>query len=110
VVSILCRTVLLYDENAAANDQPSDNYIDPSENVLNEPFTLDEVLRSIADLSVGKCSGVDGIPTGFFKLMKGKALRKHSLYEKTAASVLLKLFKATMDEIAPIYLALFNTV
>ena len=26
------------------------------------------------------------------KLMKGKALRKHSLYEKTAASVLLKLF------------------
>ena len=27
-----------------------------------------------------------------FKLMKGKALRKHSLHEKTAASVLLKLF------------------
>jgi len=26
------------------------------------------------------------------KLMKGKALRKHSLHEKTAASVLLKLF------------------
>jgi len=26
------------------------------------------------------------------KLMKGKALRKHSLYEKTAASVLLKPF------------------
>jgi len=26
------------------------------------------------------------------KLMKGKALRKHSLNEKTAASVLLKLF------------------
>ena len=25
------------------------------------------------------------------KLMKGKALRKHSLHEKTAASVLLKL-------------------
>jgi len=25
-------------------------------------------------------------------LMKGKALRKHSLHEKTAASVLLKLF------------------
>jgi len=28
----------------------------------------------------------------YFKLMKGKALRKHSLHEKTAASVLLKLF------------------
>jgi len=27
-----------------------------------------------------------------FKLMKGKALRKHSLHEKTAASALLKLF------------------
>jgi len=27
-----------------------------------------------------------------YKLMKGKALRKHSLHEKTAASVLLKLF------------------
>ena len=26
------------------------------------------------------------------KLMKGKAVRKHSLHEKTAASVLLKLF------------------
>ena len=26
------------------------------------------------------------------KLMKGKALRKHGLHEKTAASVLLKLF------------------
>jgi len=26
------------------------------------------------------------------KLMKGEALRKHSLHEKTAASVLLKLF------------------
>jgi len=26
------------------------------------------------------------------KLMKGKALMKHSLHEKTAASVLLKLF------------------
>ena len=28
----------------------------------------------------------------YVKLMKGKALRKHSLHEKTAASVLLKLF------------------
>jgi len=28
----------------------------------------------------------------YTKLMKGKALRKHSLHEKTAASVLLKLF------------------
>jgi len=29
---------------------------------------------------------------GHNKLMKGKDLRKHSLHEKTAASVLLKLF------------------
>jgi len=29
---------------------------------------------------------------GDIKLMKGKALRKYSLHEKTAASVLLKLF------------------
>jgi len=34
-------------------------------------------------------SGTAGVYT---KLMKGKALRKHSLHEKTAASVLLKLF------------------
>ena len=27
-----------------------------------------------------------------FKLLKGKGLRKHSLHEKTAASVLMKLF------------------
>jgi len=32
------------------------------------------------------------IRKGVLKLMKGKALRKHSLHEKTAASVLLKLF------------------
>ena len=31
-------------------------------------------------------------PVKDIELMKGKALRKHSLYEKTAASVLLKLF------------------
>jgi len=30
--------------------------------------------------------------SGSIKLLKGKALRKHSLHEKTAASVLLKLF------------------
>ena len=29
--------------------------------------------------------------------MKGKALRKHSLHEKTAASVLLKLFISGKD-------------
>jgi len=33
-----------------------------------------------------------GIGAGSIKLMKGKALMKHSLHEKTAASVLLKLF------------------
>jgi len=32
------------------------------------------------------------LKVGKLKLMKGKALRKHSLHEKTAASVLLKLF------------------
>jgi len=31
------------------------------------------------------------------KLMKRKALRKHSLHEKTAASVLLKLFISGMN-------------
>jgi len=33
------------------------------------------------------------------KLMEGKALRKHSLHEKTAASVLLKLFISSSDEL-----------
>ena len=31
-------------------------------------------------------------PIAWIKLMKGKALRKHRLHEKTAAAVLLKLF------------------
>jgi len=35
---------------------------------------------------------LDLIEADHFKLMKGKAIRKHSLHEKTAASVLLKLF------------------
>jgi len=60
---------LLYDENAIAIDQTSDNYIDPSSSVINEPITLDEVLRSIANLSVGKCSGIDGIPAEFLRLL-----------------------------------------
>ena len=33
----------------------------------------------------------------FNKLMKGKALRKHSMHEKTAASVLLKLFVSSNE-------------
>ena len=41
-------------------------------------------LRSIANLSVGKCSGIDGIPAEFFK--------------------------ATLDDIAPVFLALFNNI
>jgi len=32
-----------------------------------------------------------------FELMKGKALRMHSLHEKTAASFLLKLFISSND-------------
>jgi len=32
------------------------------------------------------------------KLMKGKALRKHSLHEKTAASFLLKLFISSLKK------------
>ena len=32
------------------------------------------------------------LKSNLIKLMKGKAPRKHSLHEKTAASVLLKLF------------------
>jgi len=42
-----------------------------------------------------KCTQVFAFILDFkwgFKLMKGKALRKHSLHEKTAAPVLLKLF------------------
>jgi len=42
-------------------------------------FTKKETLRSMIE-------NIDR------KLIKGKALRKHSLHEKTAASVLLKLF------------------
>ena len=42
------------------------------------------MLKSIANLAVGKCSGVDGIPAEFFN--------------------------STMDEIAPMLLALFNNV
>jgi len=36
------------------------------------------------------------------ELMKGKALRKHSLHEKTAASVLLKLFISEVNKICNI--------
>jgi len=35
---------------------------------------------------------VNSIVSMLTKLMKGKAVRKHSLHEKTAASALLKLF------------------
>ena len=38
------------------------------------------------------------------KLMKGKALRKHSLHEKTAASVLLKPFISSNN----IYIEIYN--
>ena len=34
--------------------------------------------------------------------MKGKALRKHSLQEKTAASVLLKLFMSGINDATPL--------
>jgi len=37
------------------------------------------------------------------KLMKGKALRKYSLHEKTAASVLLKLFIFEIVEITKLF-------
>jgi len=37
-----------------------------------------------------------------YKLMKGKALRKQSLHEKTAASVLLKLFFTEMKDATPL--------
>jgi hypothetical protein len=82
VVLILCRNS--NDENAVAIDQPFDNNIDLSASILNEQFTLDEVLRFIANLFVGKCCGIDGIPAEFFK--------------------------TTLDAIAPIFLALFNHI
>jgi len=44
--------------------------------------------------AIGKCIVVDLQPLSVIdnKLMKGIALRKHSLQEKKAASVLFKLF------------------
>ena len=36
------------------------------------------------------------------RLIKGKALRKHSLHEKTAASVLLKLYISLMNNATPL--------
>jgi len=36
-------------------------------------------------------------PFGSIKLMKGKSLKKHSLHEKTTASVLLKLFYLSLN-------------
>jgi len=39
----------------------------------------------------------DHVLLGFIKLMKRKALRKHSLHEKTAASVLLKPFISSYE-------------
>jgi len=36
--------------------------------------------------------------------MKGKALRKHSLHEKTAASVLLKLFANNLEQTNVIFM------
>ena len=38
------------------------------------------------------------------KLIKGKALRKHSLHEKTVASVLLKLFISSYEYITCVFL------
>jgi len=60
-------------------DQTSDNCIDSPVSVRNEPFTLDEMTRYIANLFVGKCSGINGIRA---------------------------IFKATMDDIASIDLNL----
>ena len=49
--------------------------------------------ESVADLHVAQRPERHyGTPIHTIKLMKGKALRKHSLHEKIAASVLLKLF------------------
>jgi len=44
-----------------------------------------------------------------FKLMKGKALRKHSLHEKTTASVLLKLIFNTDDGVSSDFFTLVGT-
>ena len=58
--------------------------------VLN--FTYIPSLRFDLIGMAGKLSFANSLRTVNNKLMKGKALRKHSLHEKTAASVLLKLF------------------
>jgi len=65
------------------------------------PFTILKIdkIYKFLNLSCSNklqvCSKREHLPKStehILKLMKGKALRKRSLYEKTAASVLLKLF------------------
>ena len=59
--------------------------------IVNNVYVLGMyVLRLVMNLT-GLCV-VNVICNSTIKLMTGKALRKHSLHEKTAASVLLKLF------------------
>ena len=73
---------------------------------------LDDIERNVASMNAKLCSLETRLSTNekltrelkdsvtfiseqydsVLKLMKGKALRKHSLHEKTAASVLLKPF------------------
>jgi len=56
------------------------------------PFEEKFGVRSITFESYASIQLKFGMLIYNIKLMKGKALRKHSLHEKTAASVLLKLF------------------
>jgi len=52
--------------------------------------SVDGLMCGMVD--IGRCVGRHEGVTYVIKLMKGKTLKKHSLHEKTAASVLLKLF------------------
>jgi len=66
---------------ASGNDH---EHAEQSADLLNDPFTLDEVIRSIAQIPVGKSAGIDGI---------------HA-----------ELIKTTIHDITPILLPLFNQI
>jgi len=77
----------LFDNNERLLNPTSGNdheHAEESADLLNEPFTLEEVIRSVSQLPVGKSTGIDGIPAEFFK--------------------------TTIHDIAPILLLLFNQI
>ena len=61
-----------------------------------QDFDIHNILRVYIHVYLA-CPAQTGSITRHNKLIKGKALRKHSLREKTAASVLLKLFISSYE-------------